>query len=63
MFSQPKLRINTWTMPEGGSKYQFKQYINKEGYRNAVEQKKNYPDADIGFNQNIDRYYSINQGY
>ncbi|VVC38380.1 Endonuclease/exonuclease/phosphatase [Cinara cedri] len=53
LFSQPKRRRYTWTMPEEGNRYQLDYILVKKRYRNQVKQSKSYPGADINSDHNL----------
>lgn len=53
LFSQPKRRRYTWTMPGGGNKYQLDYILVRKRYRIQVKQSKSYPGADIDSDHNL----------
>jgi len=53
LFSQPKQRRYTYTMPGGGKRYQLDYILVRKRYRNQVKQSKSYPGADINSNHNL----------
>lgn len=53
MFSQPKRRRYTWTMPGERSRYQIDYILVRNRYKNQVKKCKSNPGADINSDHNI----------
>lgn len=53
LFSHPKRRRYTWTMPGRGDRYKLEYILVREIHRNQVKQNKSYAEADIYSEHNI----------
>lgn len=53
LFSQPKRRKYTWTMPEEGTRYQIDFILVRKRYRNQVKLSKSFPGTDIDSDYNL----------